>query len=73
VPDPNRRLVGSDFCFGRWQIRGGRVIGVTSTKQKAEFVEEAGADEVIISKHSDIAKEARRITEGRGLMSCTTA
>ena len=49
------------------KIRGGRVIGVTSTEAKAVFVREAGADEVIISKQSDIAKEARRITEGRGV------
>src|SRR3984893_15121472 len=49
------------------KIRGGRVIGVTSTEEKAEFVREAGADDVIISKQSDIAKEAKRITEGRGV------
>ena len=49
------------------KIRGGRVIGVTSTEGKSKFVREAGADEVIISKQSDIAKEARRITEGRGV------
>lgn len=49
------------------KIREGRVIGVTSTADKAEFVKEAGADEVIISKQSDIAKEARRITAGRGV------
>ncbi len=49
------------------KIREGRVIGVTSTKEKAESVTEAGADEVIISKQSDIAKEARRITQGRGV------
>ncbi len=49
------------------KIRGGRVIGVTSTEKKAKFVREAGADEVIISKQADIAKEARRITEGRGV------
>jgi NADPH2:quinone reductase len=49
------------------KIRGGRVIGVTSTEEKAGFVREAGADEVIISKRSDIAKEAKRITEGRGV------
>jgi NADPH2:quinone reductase len=30
-------------------------------------VREAGADEVIISKQADIAKEARRITDGRGV------
>jgi len=49
------------------KIRGGRVIGVTSTEEKAKFVKEAGADEVIISKQADIAQEARRMTEGRGV------
>jgi NADPH2:quinone reductase len=49
------------------KIRGGRVIGVTSTGEKAGFVRDAGAEEVILSKQSDIAKEARRITEGRGV------
>lgn len=48
------------------KIRDGRVIGVTSTEEKAKFVRDAGADEVIISKQADIAKEARRITKGRG-------
>jgi NADPH:quinone reductase len=49
------------------KIRGGRVIGVTSSETKAEFVRTAGADEVIISKENDVAKEARRITDGRGV------
>jgi NADPH:quinone reductase len=53
------------------KIRGGRVIGVTSKKEKAKFVREAGADEVIVSSRSDIApdiaKEARRITDNRGV------
>jgi NADPH2:quinone reductase len=49
------------------KMRGGRVIGVTSTEEKAKHVKEAGADEVIISKQMDIAKEARRITDGRGV------
>lgn len=49
------------------KIRGGRVIGVTSTEEKSRVVRDAGADEVIISKVSDIAKEARRITGGRGV------
>lgn len=49
------------------KLREGRVIGVTSTEKKAASVREAGADEVIISKNSDIAKEARRITGGRGV------
>jgi NADPH:quinone reductase len=49
------------------KIRGGRVIGVTSSEAKARFAKEAGANEVIVSTQSDIAKEARRITEGRGV------
>src|SRR5580704_14727393 len=49
------------------KIREGRVIGVTSTPNKAQFVKAAGADGVIISSQSDIAKEARRISEGRGV------
>jgi len=49
------------------KIREGRVIGVTSSAEKEKFVREAGADEVIISTQSDIAKEARRITGGRGV------
>jgi NADPH:quinone reductase len=49
------------------KIRGGRLIAVTSTEEKARHVREAGADEVIISTQSDIAKEARRITDGRGV------
>jgi NADPH2:quinone reductase len=49
------------------KIRGGRVIGVTSTAEKAKFVQEAGADAVILSTKSDIATEARGITGGRGV------
>jgi NADPH:quinone reductase len=49
------------------KIRGGRVIGATSSTHKAKFIQEAGADAVIISTQSDIASEARRITEGRGV------
>jgi NADPH2:quinone reductase len=49
------------------KIREGRVIGVTSTAEKAEFVRDAGADQVIISKQADISKEVKRITEGRGV------
>jgi NADPH:quinone reductase len=49
------------------KIRGGRVIGVTSTPDKAGFVKAAGADAVIISTQSDVAKQARKITEDRGV------
>jgi NADPH2:quinone reductase len=49
------------------KLRGGKVIGVTSSQEKAQFVKEAGADEIIISTQSDIAKEARHITGGQGV------
>jgi NADPH2:quinone reductase len=49
------------------KLRQGRVIGVTSTADKAVYVNEVGADEVILSKEADIAKQARRITGGRGV------
>ncbi len=49
------------------KIRQANVIGVTSAAEKTKFVTEAGADEVILSTTSDVAKEARRITNGRGV------
>jgi NADPH:quinone reductase len=49
------------------KIRGGRVIGVTSSPDKAGFVRAAGADAVIVSTQCDVAKEARKIAEGRGV------
>jgi len=49
------------------KMRGGRVIGVTSSTAKAEFVKASGADELIISTQSDVAKEAKRISGGRGV------
>ena len=49
------------------KLRGGRIIGVTSAENKAKFVRDAGADAVIISTQCDIAREARRITDGRGV------
>jgi NADPH:quinone reductase len=58
--------VGSLLCQMA-KIRGGKVIGVSSSEGKAEFVRKTGADEVVISGKSDVAREARRITEGRGV------
>ncbi|WP_193726622.1 quinone oxidoreductase family protein [Paenibacillus guangzhouensis] len=55
------------FLVQMAKIRGGRVIAVVSTEEKAQAVREAGADEVIISTQADFAKEARRIAEGRGV------
>lgn len=49
------------------KLRGGRIIGVTSKEEKARFVREAGAEEVVLSSRADIAKETRRITNNRGV------
>ena len=49
------------------KIRGGRVIGVTSTEEKAKYVRAAGTDAVIVSTLAEISKEVRRITDGRGV------
>ncbi|OBY80451.1 alcohol dehydrogenase [Paenibacillus sp. KS1] len=49
------------------KLRGGRVIAVTSTAVKGEIARQYGADEVIVSSESNIAEEARRITDGRGV------
>lgn len=49
------------------KLRGAKVIGVTSSESKAAAVREAGADDIIISTQADIAKEARRITGGKGV------
>ncbi|OPF81146.1 alcohol dehydrogenase [Streptomyces antioxidans] len=48
------------------RVRGARVIGVTSTEEKAKVAEESGASEVIVSSTSDVAAEVRRITGGAG-------
>jgi NADPH:quinone reductase len=45
-------------------LRGGRVIGTTSTDEKARLATEAGADEVIA--YEGFADRVRELTDGRG-------
>jgi NADPH2:quinone reductase len=57
---------------GRWivaaaRIRGARVIGTTSTPEKAKIAREAGCDEVILYTEEDFEYEARRLTAMRGV------
>jgi NADPH2:quinone reductase len=47
--------------------RGARVIGTTSTAEKAAAARALGADEVIIYTQQDFEIEAKRLTEGRGV------
>ena len=49
------------------KMRGARVIGTVSTKEKAERARAAGADEVILSMEQDFEAEVKRLTNGRGL------
>jgi NADPH2:quinone reductase len=47
--------------------RGARVIGTTSTEEKAALAREAGADEVILYTQTDFETEVKRITGGTGV------
>jgi NADPH2:quinone reductase len=47
------------------KMRGGRVIGTTSTDEKADLARRAGADEVI--GYEGFADRVRELTDGRGV------
>jgi NADPH2:quinone reductase len=49
------------------QRAGVRVIGTTSTEEKAALAREAGAEEVILYTSADFEAEARRLTDGKGV------
>ena len=46
---------------------GARVIGTTSTEEKAALAREAGADEIILYTQQDFVAETRRFTDGAGV------
>lgn len=45
---------------------GARVIGTTSTKEKAALARAAGAEEIVFYGEQDLAAEVKRITGGKG-------
>ena len=47
--------------------RGARVIGTTSTPEKAELARQAGADEVILYTREDVVTRVRELTGGTGV------
>jgi NADPH:quinone reductase len=49
------------------KMRGARVIGTTSTEEKAALAREAGADEVILYTQQDFEAEVKRLTDGKGV------
>ena len=46
---------------------GARIIGTTSTDEKATLAREAGADEIVLYTKEDFQEAARRITGGEGV------
>lgn len=46
---------------------GARVIGTVGSEDKAALAREAGAEEVILYRHEDVARRARAITSGAGV------
>lgn len=49
------------------KLRGARVFGTVSNEEKARIARESGADEVIFYTQIDFMKEARRLTDNRGV------
>ena len=46
---------------------GARVIGTTSTEEKASLARAAGADDIILYTKVDFESETRRLTDGKGV------
>lgn len=58
---------GMGLLLTQWAKHlGARVIGTTSTEEKAALAQAAGADDVIIYTKCDFATEVKRLTQGHG-------
>lgn len=49
------------------KLRGARVIGTTSTAEKADLAREHGADEIILYTETDFATAVNEMTDGKGV------
>lgn len=59
---------GVGLLLVQWlKARGVRVIGTTSSEDKAELARAAGADEIVFYTREDTAKRVRDITRGAGV------
>ena len=59
---------GTGLLLCQWaHALGARVIGTTSTREKAEIARNHGADEVILYTQDDFAARAKALTGGRGV------
>jgi NADPH2:quinone reductase len=49
------------------KLRGARLFGTVSTREKADLARQAGADEVILYGQQDFEAEVMRLTNGKGV------
>ena len=49
------------------KLRGAKVIGTTSSDDKAKLAMSAGADHIVRYDRDDVAEEVKRLTDGRGV------
>jgi NADPH:quinone reductase len=49
------------------KLRGARVIGTVSTREKADHARQAGADDLILYTETDFEAEVKRLTDGGGV------
>jgi NADPH2:quinone reductase len=49
------------------KLAGARVIATAGSAEKAKIAKDAGADEVILYREQDFAKETRQLTAGKGV------
>jgi NADPH2:quinone reductase len=50
------------------KLLGARVIGTTSSPEKAEIAKKCGADDVILYTQMDFVEETKRLTNGKGFV-----
>lgn len=59
---------GVGLILVQWlKARGARVIGTVGDAAKATLARAAGAEEIVLYRHEDVAKRVRAITDGAGV------
>jgi len=71
-PGDNVLIVGAGGGVGIHAVQmaklcGGRVLAADISRQKLDMAKELGADEIIDSQEKDLAQEAKRLTDGKGV------
>ena len=71
-PGDNVLVVGAGGGVGIHAVQmaklcGGRVLAADISPEKLEMVKGLGADEIIDGKEKDLAQEAKRLTDGKGV------